>query len=226
MPTQPPHHVSSQESQNPDSPKVYPGAPGICRNAIMRNEPNLPYGHGMPCPYNTKRTQFQPGPRPKCTKQTQFQPWRTCGGPKKCETNPITPPAKMRNEPNLPPRPPCPTPIKAKRTQLPHRRLIWRPVLLGRKSMLDRGSIFVYKVINKGLMDTLGGRSSVVEHQLPKREIRFYSALNPCRHSTYKPEFCLFYEFYKNSTHYTLSSDCSHIHDIVVLDAGLTLGWA
>ena len=90
--------------------------------------------------------------------------------------------------------------------------------------MLDKGSIFVYKVVNKGLMEVLGGRSSVVEHQLPKREIRIYSALNPYKHSTYKPEFCLFYEFDKNSTNYTLTSDCSHIHDMVVLDAGSTLG--
>ena len=92
--------------------------------------------------------------------------------------------------------------------------------------MLDRGLILVYKVVNKGLMESSSGRSSVVEHQLPKREIRFYSALNPYKCSTYKPEFCLFYEFDRNSTHYTLSSDCSHIHDIVVLDAGSTLGKA
>ncbi len=90
--------------------------------------------------------------------------------------------------------------------------------------MLDRGSILVYKVVNKGLMDTLGGRSSVVEHQLPKREIQIVSAIKYCKCSTYKPKFCLFYEFDKNSTHYTLSSDCSHIHDMVVLDAGSTLG--
>ncbi len=31
-----------------------------------------PYGHGMPCPCNAKRTQSQPGPQPKYAKQTQF----------------------------------------------------------------------------------------------------------------------------------------------------------
>ncbi len=43
--------------------------------------------------------------------------------------------------------------------------------------MLDKGLIFVYKVINKGLMKVLGGRSSVVEHQLPKLDtpVRFWS---------------------------------------------------
>ncbi len=47
----------------------------------------------------------------------------------------------------------------------------------GRKSMLDRGSLLVYKFVNKGLMEVLGGRSSVVEHQLPKLDtpVRFWS---------------------------------------------------
>ncbi len=59
--------------------------------------------------------------------------------------------------------------------------------------MLDRGSIFVYKVINKGLMKSSSGRSSVVEHQLPKLDtpVRFWSpavgtnvdVISACSHS-------------------------------------------
>ena len=209
-----------------------------------------PPGHP---PKNAKQTQSQPHCHPErqaAERSAAAQSRGTCSitiaEGDSTQKGARTPP-KIRNKPNspftrlaesdsttqytiyniqftIPYPPPIYKPKNAKQTQFRPRRLIRRPVLQGRKSMLDKGSIFVYKVVNKGLMEVLGGRSSVVEHQLPKREIRFYSALNPCKHSTYKPEFFLFYEFDKNSTHYTLSSDCSHIHDIVVLYAGSTLG--
>ena len=126
MPTQPPHHVSSQEFQNPDSafmryvqicetnpipqgqqPKntkrtQFPPRPPThhpknakrtqshkAHNPISQNEPNL-----LPGKY-AKRTQFPPGPRSKMRN----------------EPNPsMAHSQKMRNEPNLPTRSPCPTP--------------------------------------------------------------------------------------------------------------------
>ena len=52
----------------------------------------------------------------------------------------------------------------------------WR-VNPGKKSMLDKSSILLYKVINKELTTSSSGRSSVVEHQLPKLDmpVRFWS---------------------------------------------------
>ena len=52
----------------------------------------------------------------------------------------------------------------------------WR-INLGNKSMLDKSSILLYNVINKELTTSSSGRSSVVEHQLPKlaAPVRFWS---------------------------------------------------
>ncbi len=92
MPTKPPHHVSSQEFQNPD---CHP----ICRDAIMQNKPNfrprlcktnpIPVRVRHPVPQMRKTNPIsappplcQPGQHAKNTKRTQFTPPR------------------MRNEPN------------------------------------------------------------------------------------------------------------------------------
>ena len=105
------HHVSSQEFQNPDS-------------AFTRY------------PNSAKQTQFRPAGYLHYAKQSQSQPLWTCGRPKMRNKpkknrrpqaclhlyNPPVPPAgcpslsspphntKMRNKPNLPSQPHCPTP--------------------------------------------------------------------------------------------------------------------
>ncbi len=112
--------------------------PGSSHNQKERNEPN-PGTHSVPPPNYAKRTQSQPRRTcggPKKPKRTQSQP----GQPPKCAKRnkpnkdnarcnraaPIFNPhgsggyahdPKIRNEPNLPPQPPCPTPKNAKRTQ-------------------------------------------------------------------------------------------------------------
>ena len=100
MPMQPPHHVSSQEFQNPHS--------AFMRYAQLRETNPIP---ARPTTKNAKRTQSTPTP--------------ACPAIQKCETNPISttptirrpknakrtqfappPPShdpKIRNEPNLPP---------------------------------------------------------------------------------------------------------------------------
>jgi hypothetical protein len=66
-----------------------------------------------------------------------------------------------------------------------------RRVNTGKKSMLDKSSILLYKLINKELTKSSSGRSSVVEHQLPKLVGRFLHLISPYFNSTYVSSFCL-----------------------------------
>ncbi len=125
MPTQPPHHVPSQESQNPGSLKVYQSLSRRAGNLpghIMQNEPNLHRGgpvENQKCKTNpisrattaptTKKYETNPIFVPDYAKRTQFP--RTAG------VSPAFPPGIPRNEPNsrIPGVPP--PPVSAKRTQ-------------------------------------------------------------------------------------------------------------
>ncbi len=105
MPTQPPHHVSSQECQNPDSPKfirVYPDLSGARREPVgpyyTKRTQFPPYAWGPPgfsSPKYAKRTQFPQAnpqsPTAKTAKQTQCQPRRTCGRRKNTKRTQFTP---------------------------------------------------------------------------------------------------------------------------------------
>jgi hypothetical protein len=139
VPTKPPHHVSSQESQSPH-PRP------ICRTPKMRNEPNSPVplasrrlSHTQ-CPKNTKRTQLPPSRQPpqppiearRRSRRESTRRRRACGGLSK--TNPI-----------YPPRPRCrPRPKYAKRTQFP-------PAMEGRRQICrcDHGPIAFWAGSNK-----------------------------------------------------------------------------
>ncbi len=77
IPSVPPPPISAKRTQSTlpppghtpnvrNEPNFHPAARPTTQN--MRNEPNLPYGHGMPCPKNAKRTQSQ-HPRPATTNQ-------------------------------------------------------------------------------------------------------------------------------------------------------------
>ncbi len=127
MPTKPPHQVSSQESQNPDSPRSVgphyakqtqlpprrhsadPAVPPIMQNkpnyraANMQNEADLPSRQPNDPPIMRNKPNYRPAARihdPNTRNEPNFIPT----SPKKCETNPIYPPQdpNMRNEPNLP----------------------------------------------------------------------------------------------------------------------------
>ncbi len=144
MPTKPPHHVSTQEFQNPHSHRsVRPN---------MRNEPNLLYRH----PATTQEYETNPicsatkcPPTPHFSETNPIYRLATRATTQKHETNPIYNPAnsqsptakscfygtnpiypypslpydpKMRNKPNLGTHsvpPPSPAPKNAKQTQSP-----------------------------------------------------------------------------------------------------------
>ncbi len=139
----------SSTIQKRETNPIYP-CPSLAHDQNMRNEPNLPsrwrlagfsstnyakrtqsqYGHGMPCPKNTKRTQLPPTPPIYILQSTIYNPlaqftptpaWPTI---KICETNPIyrpagvspaPPPPITQNKPNFTPLPPC----HAGRTSVP-----------------------------------------------------------------------------------------------------------
>ena len=146
MPTQPPHHVSRQEFQNPHPPRSV--EPYYAKRTL-----NKTHATGVPPLYLTPV--FQPGS--SHTPKTQNEPNFSRAGrieDQKCETNPISttrfyktnpisarPTPKMRNEPNLaPPASPImrnepnssipsvqPPDIYAKRTQFQPRRTCGGP---------------------------------------------------------------------------------------------------
>ncbi len=123
MPTKPPHRVSTQEFQNPDS------APPICARANTQNEPNSRTGTACRAPI----TPNEPNRHPANMRKTPNEPNFTRVGPVEdqktrnepnftqpkpnshkansqiCETNPIPrppclwPPHILRNEPNSSP---------------------------------------------------------------------------------------------------------------------------
>ena len=148
MPTQPLHHVSTRESQNPDSLPhlVIPAKAGIQKfqtnNPNIRNKPNLPHrrwsdpnsGTGTACraPATQKQTQFTVPPASRRLFQAQKRktnPICPHGHPNYTKrtqfpctagVSPAFPAPIMQNEPNLSPTAIFPPSNYAKRTQFPH----------------------------------------------------------------------------------------------------------